>query len=453
MKSFLFTIGALLLLPYWVLAVEPPPIKEVATEVHLESRRAEDNSFGVRSPVSVDAAYSESETKGGLADNSTDFGPILSYPGHQGGVTAVEVTDSGRRVLTAGLDGKVLQHLLQEPSETVKKTPILSEVVYQSDKPVLALALSPNESYLAIAQYSLALVIDLETREVVRSLSQVSGRITAVAWDPRSELLVFGLASGEVFAWQLEGDKHFKADTKESLEEYRGGATSIQSIIFHPAGRAFFAAERGGVVSLWRLLRTEKEMGLWDESALVDQELSGRKRVVFARLGTRIEDVLLDKKGEYYYVVGANGLIYRWKLRGLKLSDVYVLSDDSPVTLIELDLNLGDKSYPLLVSAGRDHRLKAWCSDELNYIPPVLDPEEALLTAAHAARGTVVKRPTVLNQTVVLQSTIENLTPGQGAGLLWASQKTGNLLSFDLRKLMDSEQLAARRRLCKGDFS
>jgi WD40 repeat protein len=194
-------------------------------------------------------------------------------------------------------------------------------------------------------------------------------------------------------------------------------------------------------------------MGLWDESALVDQELSGRKRVVFARLGTRIEDVLLDKKGEYYYVVGANGLIYRWKLRGLKLSDVYVLSDDSPVTLIELDLNLGDKSYPLLVSAGRDHRLKAWCSDELNYIPPVLDPEEALLTAAHAARGTVVKRPTVLNQTVVLQSTIENLTPGQGAGLLWASQKTGNLLSFDLRKLMDSEQLAARRRLCKGDFS
>ncbi len=444
MKSLLYLLSMTLIISPLAFAIEPLPVKEVATVVDFESKSGEDNSFVSHSPVSNDTTYAikKNTELNSLKDDNISW--VLSHAAHIGRITAIEVCRSGDRVFTSGMDGKIYQHLLREDFGD-KRPNVLSEIIYESEQPILSLALSPDNNYLAVAQYSLALVIDLETKEVVRTLSQVSGRITAVAWDPRSELLALGLANGKVYIWPLESRKNYKEDTKVPLEEYRGGVSSILSIVFHPAGRAFIVAERGGTVSLWRLLRTEQEMGLWDRNALVDQDLIGRKRVVFAQLRTRIEDVWLDVSGQNYYVIGADGLIYRWKLRGLKLSDVYVFSKELPLNMVRLN----DRAFRgVFVLSGRKHRLTMWCPQPKNEIPLKLTLEESLSLAPLLARGVTIRRPTIISQSEVLTSVADNLSSGLGKGLLWASQKTGNLLSFDIRKLINLEQLANYRKLC-----
>ncbi len=370
--------------------------------------------------------------------------PASTYPAHSAEVTSIIVADDGKSIYSSSVDGKVMKHSFKGEGE---KENFFSEVLYSSDKAIFSMSISSNKKYLAISQSSLILVMDLETKGIVRGLTQVYGRITTLAWDPRGEFLVFGLSSGEVYAWKLLPKKNKNTDSKKFLEKYTNSLSPIKSIVFHPSARAFFVAQKSGVISLWRLLRTESEMGLRDKEAIVDRDSTGHTRSQFAKLGVDLERIMLSDKGDYLLAVGADGFIYSWKIRGRRFSEVLVLKGDSVTSFLELSsFNKVKEKRQLFATADRGHTVKIWCLKDVkgfrgNSALDSLEEQEREKLQNSIIRGAVVRRPLVLAKSEVLDYSVNNLAISSSGGLLWGSQKTGNLVSFDVSSIINVSPL------------
>ena len=80
-----------------------------------------------------------------------------------------------------------------------------SQTIFQEDSPIYALSLSPDETVLAISQYSHVTLLNVQDATIVGRLTRVEGRILSLEWDPYGQLLLLARANGDVFLWTLEG--------------------------------------------------------------------------------------------------------------------------------------------------------------------------------------------------------------------------------------------------------
>lgn len=410
-----------------------------------------------------------------------------------GPVNAIEVSADGTMVLTGHQNGDVHYHRLIDEAGFSENggsggPHMLSELIVRSGEPVLAMALSPGGSRLAIGQLSRVSIVDLQARRLERVLTKIDGRVTALAWDPRDELLSAGLASGEVYVWRLVSGPDAGLDSLRALESYLGGQSAIVRLIFHPSGRSLFVAEGAGTLSVWRLLRTERELGIRDEVAVVDRRDIARWRFAFAQLPSDIKDMLLSRDGSNLFVAAADGGVYRWKVRGLRQQSGLKVQESAVFNIAELSVPDGTLQHSVLVSSGRGGKLMLWCERPTAAIDEtatstLLTPsevEEESLEGEAVASGAFAD-PTVSGQVssssknILGYAVTEDYIRGQGpsanpqlntatqpalefsqlqqplillqsgreSSILWAVEKTGNLLAFDskaLRNLSDWNQ-------------
>ncbi len=361
---------------------------------------------------------------------------FTSHSAHRGLIHALVVSSDGRTAYTGGADRKVIRHEILESGE--KK--IRTEVLLQAKQPVYALALSPSGDKLAIAITSAVFIFDLKTQKITNHLYRIQGRLTALSWDPREELLLIGKANGEVFAWDFLPERGGGEDSWDALERYEGGISPIVSLIFHPSSRAFFAVEREGIVHLWRLIRTGEELGLRDKLAKVDKEKIGRKNSKFAQLKIIIHDAWVAADGSRLFVATADGNIYSWKIRGLRGSAISDLGYSSVTSItgavlaepgVEVELrDDGKTTLPsrLLVTSGRGGGVKFWCNKD-----NILEA-----SAGVASSGTKV----LLAEVPMLDSPATLVRFGSHSRILWVAQKTGNLLTFNANMALPSSDKA-----------
>lgn len=395
---------------------------------------------------------------------------IFRYSIHAGPVNALVLSQDGRTVFSGGDDGKVFictlhdrvfgEHSNKGSGASAGRSPFVQrDQLLESDRPILALALSSNERYLAVSQFSHVLVVDLSTRQVAFELSRVKGRIVALEWDPLGELLALGLASGDVFVWRISKGSAAGEDSLEAVEEYPGGVSAVTRIVFHPAGRSFFVAEKEGKINLWRLLRTEEKMGLRDRFAAEDREQEGSERLHVADLPTRIEDLWIDQGGAMLFAAAGDGNVYRWKVRGLVLDGSFQAGKGAVVGMTGLNVAVPaskkkrgaqtDGSIAeMLVTVSRDQRIKWWCRSfgaESSLSSDGIDKIEGLGSVLQTELLT--DSPTTVRTARLLESVSGlNSVPS----LLWAAEKTGNLLAFDPRLLFRSLQRKKRVMACLG---
>ncbi len=426
------------------------------------------SGFGSREDSDVGAA----DINEALTLNPAQFG---GFQAHHGEIHALVVEKDGRGAFSGGDDGLVRYSRLQGKS-------IESEVLLESSKPILALSLSPDGKKLAVSQFSLVIIYDIPSRKITNYLTRVEGRITALAWDPLEKLLALGLAEGDVFVWNLVDGPDAGEDSRKALEFYNGANTAIVGLMFHPSARALFVAERRGAISLWRLLRTEREMGLRDDSTVIDKERRAGKRTVFADLQTRIEDTWLDSEHGYIYAAVANGTVYRWKVRGLILKDQIVVGRDSVVGVagVPFQIDREKKELQLLATAGRGQRLKLWCSfnpssdvHSSSAQAPAVSSEEAipslieqLPVISEIEQAPIVQKlagainegesgsgqitGALVSQSELLSVAVNIVRSGSGSPILWMAQKTGNLMTFDPSYLKDLAVWRSRAMRCQG---
>ncbi len=420
-------------------------------------------------------------------------------------------SQNGRSVFSGGMDGKVFITSISIKPGSSQEYTIFAEELLSAAKPILAMALSPDERMLAVAQPSMVVVLDLRTRLFLYKMTRIDGRVTALAWDPQGQILAIGRASGDVLAWNILSGSAAGEDSREALEVYSSGTSPIVGIAFHPSSRVFFAAESSGTISIWRLMRTEVEMGLRDSWAVVDQLRTTTKRKAFARVRSQIKDIWLDHEGTVIFVAAADGSIFRWKVRGLALREPLRIGEDAVFSISGVDLSSkSGVSTPILVSADRSQRLRFWCAinsfesltsaitgvDMLDStVAPAATDDDTLAVgslnddgfntetltelaeqqaselasiaaesnsfvaqgnlAIRAPRETqdeaLVRRLGLIAQSEILKTPASMVRIGEKQPFLWASQKTGSLVVFDFRLLLSrSADWSDRINSCEG---
>lgn len=349
-----------------------------------------------------------------------------SFSAHRGSINSIDASNDSLVSYTGGEDGKVLRHKLVRDGAGASS--LSSELIYQSTEPIFAVQINPDNRLLAVAQTGLVFVIDTEKHRVIHKLDRANGRIHSLAWDPTGKLLAIGRSNGEVLVWRVKNGKRAGKDNDEAVETYRGLRSPVIAIAFHPNARVFFAAHRDGAIYLWRLIRTELEMGIRDEDALRDLNNRGRRNLLTTGFNARLEDIWMRDDGKFLLVAAVDGRILKLKVRGLVLSELSKAGSDmvSSVRTIFLDrdkLSARESSAAGVAAAAyRDRQLRFWCLDSLDKhlvaaSPPLADAAEKLAVS------------------------------GVGA-YLWAGQKSGNLLAFDADFLLKSPNLSREFQGC-----
>ncbi len=414
-----------------------------------------------------------------------------TFKAHDGEINALTVTKDGKGVFSGGSDGKVLFHVIRGGRDSK----ILTAPILTGPKPVLALSLSPDERLLAVSQFSLISIYDLEKKRLARSLDRVQGRVTALTWDPRGELLALGRSDGEVFIWNVAGKAPAAGENSgEALEYYPGGSSAIVRFIFHPKGRILFAGERGGTIRVWRLLRTEREMGLRDENADVDKEREGDVRLKLGQLSSNLEDMWMSKDGSLLLALGSDGNLQRYQIRGLVTlpGQSFGARDLTGVTGLSVDGSPHSNDL-MFVTAARDQKLKFWClkyftadrsggssgprslqifktTKQTDALSAPTDKEslESSLKREQA-QSTVRKEdieetrilPTpessavqaeaaLVGETELFSSSVGKIGASNDGPVLWATQKGGILSWFDANLLLQAPQWRERVVRCRG---
>lgn len=428
----------------------------------------------------------QSKIKKGIFDE-VELSKFVTFPAHEGAINSLVVSRDGLHAFSGGQDGKVVySSIIRSRSASASSKASFSietQVLMTGDKPVLAIALSHDEQKIAVAQFSSIAIYDRQSRKIERRLTRVKGRILSLAWDPRDELLAFGRANGEVFIWNIKKGRGAGFDNIDALETYNVGNAPIVSLAFHPSGRAFIAGARNGALIFWQLLRTASELGLRDPNAKTDEENVGRMKAGFGTVSSGIGDMWLTNDASGLFVAARDGTIHRWKIRGLKRKEPMIVGSDSVFSLRGLEVpGFGGsyKPYDLLVTSGRGQRLKFWCQEpgdsELLKAhsagasqvlvvdeggapvnPPVAPPlgvsPEAVSAATAAAERERLRRKDIpdwfIGQTKLLRNPLTLLRGGERAPLLWAAEKTGNLLAFDADTLLKRDSWLKRAQFCK----
>jgi WD40 repeat protein len=438
--------------------------------------------------------------------NSKDFFlPPLKI--HTGRINVIEEVLSSRKIFTGGQDGKIFEAKVRYDSNG--KPSVQVDLLASGSRPILALSASPDGRYLAVSQFSQISIINLETRKIDSRLNRVKGRILSMAWGINSRLLLLGRANGDVFSWNLGEDISRSADTTNVLEFYETTPSPVVSIVFHPSGRAFFVALQSGSIYLIRLVRTERELGL--RLDLNNQGLKEGKYVVrVGRVPSTVNDMILDSKTEELLVSCADGSVYRWRLRGLRKALPYPTGSDSTgfISLVHPsyggevskflfgqnsdleDKDTGEnlesdthKAEVLLLTLGRNLRLRFWCTSEEVY--ERITPTSAILYQDEIGDDTTsglrlksseddiidqlrrdllaeIKEPEKSDNTkeAPLSGLVSETAPfletviagkySKSSGIIWVGEKTGVLIGFDVLGFLSSNSMKSQvKNVCK----
>lgn len=471
----------LVLCPFFLLACGPAKRNHIETSSGIRDLRVveaeELNRLEYQSKSltleDVLAAYDRSGKEGILR-------PYFLQPVrlHAGRVNVIEDVDSTSRIYTGGQDGKVYEVSLKE--DLNGKNVLVSKILAEGSRPIHGLSASPDGKYLAVSQFSVISVINIQNRTIEAQFHRVKGRILSMAWDVNSSMLLLGRANGDIFSWNIGDDVSKASDSTNVLEFYETNPSPVIKMVFHPSGRAFFAALQSGSVYLIRLVKTERDLGLRLDTSKPGVK-QGKYVVLVGKIPSSINDMILDVSTDQLLVSGADGSIHRWRLRGLRKALPYPTGSDSTgfISMIHpgfshtQELQEEESSTnSVLGTLGRNLRIRLWCTEDEVYEleqptssvikksdldigqpelqlksseDDILDQLKKELFAEIANTETLTPEKEKVVQGLIIESPrfLETVIAGRysgSRGIIWIGEKTGALVGFDVKGFLSSNQ-------------
>jgi WD40 repeat protein len=283
--------------------------QDTRPEVSIVSELSQADSKSILA-VHPDGVSVAPEGETGESSKEIPLSFFYTYKPHDGEINSLAVSLDGRGVYSGGADGRVVYTNINATNGKLESKTLISGTL-----PILALSLSPDERFLAISRFSSVGILDLVSTSIVQHTDRIDGRVTALDWDPRGEVIALGRSDGDLFIWNLD-IKEQQNSPLRTLEKYDGVVSSVVRIFFHPLGRIFFVADRSGGITIWRLLRTEREMGIRDNQADFDSQRTGMRRLTLDSIQGRLEDVWLNHDGSELFAINNEGVLFRYKIRG-----------------------------------------------------------------------------------------------------------------------------------------
>lgn len=176
------------------------------------------------------------------------FGEAIGEPmrGHAGAVWGAAFIDD-HQLISGGIDGKVIKW------DTTARPPF-TQVLATAENGILSIAYSPDRSRIALAQGDLRSlettfpiqILDAQTGEVLLTLSDHTGVVTAVAYSPDGNRLVSASPDRTLRVWDAQTGALLRTITNDGVSTYAAVAIS-------PDGKTLASGSDAGAVLLWHM--------------------------------------------------------------------------------------------------------------------------------------------------------------------------------------------------------
>src|SRR5262249_1621490 len=122
-----------------------------------------------------------------------------------------------------------------------------------------AVAINPNESYIATAEGGVIMLRDIRSGALLRTFEGHQDTVTAIAFSPDSRYLASSSLDKTIRLWDVSNQKNVFA--------FRGHASGVTCVVFSPDGRYVASASMDHTVRLWN---TESGLAFTEADAVTD---------------------------------------------------------------------------------------------------------------------------------------------------------------------------------------
>jgi len=231
--------------------------------------------------------------------------------------------------------------------------------------PVAAVAYSPDGKLLVAGGYNQAIIIDPANGDVKGKLSGQNGKVTAVAFNPRGDLLAVASgsagAAGEIRLYKIEPGSMPSSEAVKRIEAHRD---VIYDLAFTPDGKTLASCGYDRLIKLWSVNTGEEIRTLKDHSDAIYS-------VSFSPDGTLLASGAADRAVKVWDVTTGNRL--------------YTLGESTDWVYSVVWSPMGHT----LAAAGVDHSIRIWEATPLGgkVVHSVFAHEGAVRRLAYSADG------------------------------------------------------------------
>lgn len=295
--------------------------------------------------------------------------PFNEYPlsTHQGAeILFLKALGSERpTVLTVGQDGKVIGWNLTTGQG--------HEVKHLQTSPKLV-TLGDSKALIAWSDDKGISVSCLRGCSEVKTLNNIKGRPSVLAFHDLDRTLLIGGSDGRVYRWRFmdEQDASSMEEREMMIERYVGHQTMVSGVAAHSVGRAFFSSDWDGGLIGWLSYTADDFGGDYDKNVFRGRFYTDiPAAMIAARSGDRgISSLSLSDDGEYIAVGTEDGFVEVWRVKGFMLAARKSLHQGR-VTSVALSSN-GSR----VASVGKDSKVKvhSLATDSMFTISPTALP-------------------------------------------------------------------------------
>ena len=361
---------------------------------------------------------------------------FLSFSVHRAELMSIAVAAGGLSAYSADAEGNVFY---SEIIDAKGKAPLRlqTRLILSAESKINMLALSRDGRFIAVCTADKIILADLQDKKIAAELTKISGRVTALSWSADNEYLAIGQI-GRIILWKIFDDGEFVAhemSNSGSMETYKGGITPVVGIYFYNPPKMLFSADHGGHLSVRRLLKTEREMGLWgnDEKNL---PLDVNTKNVNVDIAEAIDDFTYNEIHNELITALGNGTVLWWKIRGLipvKMLDIGRYSVKNIALLSYYDEKNHQTMY-YFVTSSNDNIVKLWNAEEEGGEEAENSSIRKLPKNIKLSRTMrfVDKKKSLNFQSDVFDEPIFDMKSAPDSPYLWLIQKSGKIIIVNI---------------------